>query len=227
MSALALDVDQDDVLFFERLDAESARALTGRLRAALEVAHELLLEAYHGQAHTALGYRTWAEYCAGELADLQHTRLPRPQRRELVATLHTSGMSKRAIATGLGMDDSTVRADLKPLPGRVEVGEQLPQQLPEHAAVAALPPAPAPVLVELGRGTDRVLAVAAAAGAAGVTWRDVADALGWHHGQASGALSALHGQDRLVRLAERREGCAVYVRPDHAAGRPVLRPRQR
>jgi hypothetical protein len=56
----------------------------------------------------------------------------------------------------------------------------------------------------------------------GLTWRDVADVFGWHHGQASGALSVLHKEGRIARLAEeRRNRCAVYVLPEYVNGRPV------
>lgn len=35
-----------------------------------------------------------------------------------------------------------------------------------------------------------------------------------HHGWISGALSVLHGDLRIARLSEKREGCKVYVHPD-------------
>lgn len=58
------------------------------------------------------------------------------------------------------------------------------------------------------------------AGTHGLTWRELADENGWHHGQASGALSVLHKEGRIVRLAdERRQRCAVYVHPDYVEGR--------
>src|SRR5689334_10992371 len=50
----------------------------------------------------------------------------------------------------------------------------------------------------------------------GYTWREIAEVTGWHHGQASGALSALHKTGHIARLAEeRRNRCAVYVLPEH------------
>ena len=36
-----------------------------------------------------------------------------------------------------------------------------------------------------------------------------------HHGRVSSSLSSLHKEGRLVRLSERRNGCKVYVTPDH------------
>jgi hypothetical protein len=35
-----------------------------------------------------------------------------------------------------------------------------------------------------------------------------------HHGWISGALSLLHGDLKIARLTEKREGCKVYVHPD-------------
>jgi len=59
-----------------------------------------------------------------------------------------------------------------------------------------------------------VLALLRAAGTRGMTWREVADALVMHHGQASGALSGLHKAGRITRLAETRLRCSVYVTPE-------------
>jgi len=53
----------------------------------------------------------------------------------------------------------------------------------------------------------------------GYTWRELAATLGWHHGQASGALSTLHKEGRIVRLTEKRDRCRVYVHPAHQDGR--------
>lgn len=59
-------------------------------------------------------------------------------------------------------------------------------------------------------------------GDAGLTWRELAEVYGWHHGQASGALSVLHKEGRIARLAKvRRNRCSVYVLPAHVEGREV------
>jgi hypothetical protein len=65
----------------------------------------------------------------------------------------------------------------------------------------------------------RVLALLVTRGQRGATWQEVAAGLGLHHGQASGPLSNLHKAGRIERLAERRNRCAVYVLPEHVAGR--------
>lgn len=68
---------------------------------------------------------------------------------------------------------------------------------------------------------DAVLAALHAEGRYGVTWRDMAAREGWHHGQASAALSVLHKDGVIARLAERRDRCHIYVLPKHVDGRDV------
>jgi DNA-binding MarR family transcriptional regulator len=53
----------------------------------------------------------------------------------------------------------------------------------------------------------------------GMTWKELADETGWHHGQASGVLSVLHKEGLIARLTERRGKCAVYVGLNSVNGR--------
>lgn len=69
------------------------------------------------------------------------------------------------------------------------------------------------------RNIDRAMRLVRRAGRQGITWRELAERTGWHHGQASGALSNLHRSGLAVRLAERRHRCGVYVAPEHVQGR--------
>ena len=55
----------------------------------------------------------------------------------------------------------------------------------------------------------------------GITWKELADRNGWHHGTASGVLSVLHKVGYLARLTEKRGRCHVYVVPDYINGREV------
>lgn len=65
-----------------------------------------------------------------------------------------------------------------------------------------------------------VLVLLNARGSLGATWRELAQVEGWHHGQASGALSTLHKTGHIARLAtERRERCSVYVLPEFVGER--------
>lgn len=45
----------------------------------------------------------------------------------------------------------------------------------------------------------------------GLTWLELGEIKGWHHGTASGVLSVLHKIDGIVRLKEKRNRCSVYV----------------
>ena len=53
----------------------------------------------------------------------------------------------------------------------------------------------------------------------GITWKELSDRTGWHHGSASGVLSVLHKEGLIVRLKDRRGKCAIYISPAHVNGR--------
>lgn len=53
----------------------------------------------------------------------------------------------------------------------------------------------------------------------GLTWKELANITGWHHGQASGVLSVLHKDRKIARLLEKRDRCRVYVLPEYAGHR--------
>jgi hypothetical protein len=57
------------------------------------------------------------------------------------------------------------------------------------------------------------------AGTYGAIWRDIALALNIHHGQASAALSVLHRENVIARLADKRSKCSIYVLPEFVNGR--------
>lgn len=77
----------------------------------------------------------------------------------------------------------------------------------------------AEVLRLLGRAVYRGEFETLIGGADGITWKELAEIEGWHHGQASGVLSVLHKDNRIARLTERRNRCFVYVLPEHVNGR--------
>lgn len=59
-------------------------------------------------------------------------------------------------------------------------------------------------------------------GTEGITIAELCTARGWHHGQASGALSTLNKTGEIVRLAKsKRGGQSVYVLPEFIDGREV------
>jgi hypothetical protein len=45
-----------------------------------------------------------------------------------------------------------------------------------------------------------------------------------HHGQISSALTGLHKAGKILRLAEKRDRCSVYVHPSFLLGREVVPP---
>lgn len=53
----------------------------------------------------------------------------------------------------------------------------------------------------------------------GITWKELSEETGWHHGQASGVLSVLHKEGLIERLAERRNKCAIYIGLNSVNGR--------
>ena len=56
-------------------------------------------------------------------------------------------------------------------------------------------------------------------GRRGATWAELADRLGYHHGQVSAPLSVLHQAGVIQRLAERRGRSSVYVMPEYVDDR--------
>lgn len=50
-------------------------------------------------------------------------------------------------------------------------------------------------------------------GSHGLTVKELRDNTGWHHGVASSALSNLHREGHIVKLAARRERCGIYILP--------------
>ena len=55
----------------------------------------------------------------------------------------------------------------------------------------------------------------------GLTWKELSEITGLHHGTASGVLSVLHKTGRIARLKESRDGCKVYVDVSCVQGRVV------
>lgn len=55
----------------------------------------------------------------------------------------------------------------------------------------------------------------------GLTWKELADMTGWHHGQASGVLSVLHKEKLIQRLHERRNRSSIYLLEQFVKGREL------
>lgn len=57
----------------------------------------------------------------------------------------------------------------------------------------------------------------------GITWKELSDQTGWHHGTASGVLSNLHKGGLIERLVDRRNRCAIYVGAQSVNDRQVVK----
>lgn len=110
-------------------DEATARALTVALRQSLTTSWDLLVEAYQRRAWAALGYKSWDAYTDAELGETR-LRLPREQRREVVASMTEAGMSTRAIGSALGVHQETIVNDRK------VNGNRSPEPAPDHDTLA-------------------------------------------------------------------------------------------
>jgi SAM-dependent methyltransferase len=86
-----------------------ARHLVDQINATADRLADLAIEAYARRAWLSLGYASWDAFTA---AEIQLPKLGRDERRELVASLRSAGMSTRAIGSAIGVAPKTVRRDL-------------------------------------------------------------------------------------------------------------------
>ncbi|WP_406170194.1 hypothetical protein OIE52_38950 [Streptomyces canus] len=93
--------------------AEEARARAERIRSGMRVLAEWqqdVIAAYAKDDWRTLGYASWDAYLDGEFGE-HRVKLPREQRREIVASMSAAGMSTRAIGAAVGVDHKTVVND--------------------------------------------------------------------------------------------------------------------
>jgi hypothetical protein len=88
-----------------------ARALTDRIKVAVEGTWLLIQEAYASRTWAALGYDTWDAYVDTEFRTAR-LALPKEERAETIQSLRAAGMSVRAISTATGVSVGTVHGDL-------------------------------------------------------------------------------------------------------------------
>lgn len=91
---------------------EQARALTDRIKIAVEGTWQLIREAYTSRTWAVLGYSTWDAYCAAEFGETR-LKIPREERQEVAASLRDSGLSMRAIGSATGVSHTQISNDLK------------------------------------------------------------------------------------------------------------------
>jgi hypothetical protein len=68
---------------------------------------------------------------------------------------------------------------------------------------------------------DQTVRALAEAGPYGLTWAELARTYGWHHGQASAALSDAHKAGRIACLRDKRGLSHIYVLPEHVGDTPT------
>lgn len=92
---------------------ERIRYMAMSVRDGVEKLQKLVSDAQEGQAHLALGYPSWTAYIAEVMGDEPLQLRNREERREVVSWLAGQGMSTRAIAPVVGVDQKTVSNDLR------------------------------------------------------------------------------------------------------------------
>ena len=94
------------------ISAQDARNLTDKIKAGTAALWELIKEAYASRAWASLGYASWDDYCTQEFGT-SRIRLPREERREVVASMREIGMSHSAIAQGTGLSTKTIQREIR------------------------------------------------------------------------------------------------------------------
>lgn len=109
--------------------------IAGTIREGMEKLQGLVAEAKAGNAHVALGYPSWTAYLAATLGK-EPLRLGREERQQLVGYLAGEGMSTRAIAPIVGVNQSNVARDIQVMRDASPVSGDTPALRPERAEYA-------------------------------------------------------------------------------------------
>src|SRR4051794_320685 len=101
------------------LDQPTAHRLTMNIQLRLDTIADnieqvlpMIEQARTGQAHEALGYKSWTAYVQDKFGG-RLDRLKRAERQPIVELLADTGMSTRAIATVVGVHHDTVASDIR------------------------------------------------------------------------------------------------------------------
>jgi hypothetical protein len=187
------------------LSRYAARRLTDAIRGKLEDAARGLIRAWQGAAHEALGYgegaEGWQAYVDAEFGDLRLLSLPAEARDELMRSMTDAGFTRRQVAKGTGSSVGAVSHAVKGRP--VKPVEHLDEHRDSPQPVAE-PPAGI-------SKRARALQLVAEQGERGLTALELAEVTGWTGGSASGTMSDLKRQGRVVAVAVFRRGFAAHV----------------
>lgn len=103
------------------LSVDTVNGLVGSIRSSFEAAWQhyedgcrLLVEAYQGKAWLALGISDWEAFISHTL-DVDHLKIPRAERQQIVRSLREGGLTVRDIAFATGLGVGTVHREL-PVP---------------------------------------------------------------------------------------------------------------
>lgn len=118
-SDTAVDVLEGEVVGAAALTEAEARELTGKIKVALGMAWELVVEAYRRRVWLPLEYPSWDEYCRSELG-AGRFKLPLEERRQVVKGMREQALSLSAIGSALGIGRTTVDLDIRMLTKRGE-----------------------------------------------------------------------------------------------------------
>lgn len=186
------------------LSAREAERLTDQIKFTIESIdnglfklRNLLEEAQQSNVWQMLGFSSWTAYLAS-LFEGRPMRLPREQRQELVGYLSGEGMSSRAIATVVAVDQKTVVNDIR----REEFSSpRSPAVTPGDGAPADTSP---DVRVERAvTGLDgKIYAVARPQTPRRRAITDQARDAGWDARKVADRLQKLREDDRLSRNKE-------------------------
>lgn len=193
-----------------RLSAADARQLTARIRDALVVADELLLQAWRGRAWEALGYPAgaagWAAYCAAELPELQTLRLRPPALRAKVQGLAREGLSIGAIQGLTGAGRATIHGHIATMPDRPAYSTALDGRVRSARTATPVAPrvSPSPAVQPTQPIVVQLVALVREHGP--LSCAAIKAQTGWDHGRASAALHRLAAAGRLVYTPPARRG---------------------
>ena len=193
---------------------DEARALTDRIKIAVEGTWQLIREAYVTRTWAVLGYDTWDAYCNAEFSNAR-LRLPREERQEVVASLRESGMSLRAISSATGISPATAMRDAR-------VSDETPAAIlgTDGSTYAAARPAPSAQDTDLLAGNDWTQPDTADA-----EFDELLDAssLGAPHVLAETESIPEHVREQFARAAKRRPLPEAFA----DAGRDLTRAAER
>lgn len=209
----------------EMLSADDAVMLTYRIADKLALAYEgvipLVVKAFRGRAWQAMGYTTWADYCAAEFAGAHMLRLPADGMDAIVADMTAAGMSVRAISAALGVSVGKVHKH------RPTVGEgatvisldkharQRQASMKRHPSGQAVPePMPAreePEAELYATLTMHEKAALMVDTEGPLTVHELCALTGWKQGTASCALSRAARRGLIRHSGKAREGAGIYV----------------